>query len=412
MKGASTTGVPPRVLPRRQSIRPSPLDRPPGEAPTLDEVAAGDIELRLAFPIVYDATTTQGLAALRSWMPDDWPEALSQGRGTHSTPTRESTLTQLLERGSSRALPLDPGDMAQVGNRRSALAHLHDTLPPVVLGELTQRGFEKLVRSYQADRGDLSSAMISAHITELRFLIAEAREEAGLRRLAAPGAARGKQGRRVHRPMASLEEVGRILLRAPRDVQLLVALLMATSALPQHLLRLTRGALDLDGARIRMDTCATRRPDSPAGHLLYGLPRWCADLLRKHHRDIDTWPDDRLLFPSRPNSRRARATISATFRLAADNAGCLHTRLQDIRRLAQAVHAHAPRAVRRATATARRDVPYSMGSEERRKVADAQETYASWVVQHWTHLMHPPVEPRRPPRRAIASVQANEPERP
>lgn len=413
MKPPRTQRVIPLGMPRRPSVRPPALRRSGGSPPTIEEFALGGIELQLAFPSAYDATTTQGLAALRAVMGEQWPEAMAAGRSTHPLPARGHTLDQLLTRGSARVMPQGPGDLDQVRNRRSALAHLQDSLPRVKLAALDERGLEALVQTYRRERADLSSAMVSSHITELRMLVGEARTEAGLRALDAPPAPpTRRQGRRAHRPIATLEQVIVVLDRAPPWLRVLVGIMLAAPLPQTHALRLTRGALDLEGGRIRVHTWRTRRAGSPEGHMIYGLPRWCVDLLLTAYRGIETWPPDRLLFPGEANPGRPRSSVAAAFRTVADRAGCPELRLQDIRRLSQAIHVRAPRAVRRATATARQDVQHSLESGEAQLLADAQEAYASDVVRGWRQLPHPPVMPRRaPPVRALRGVAPHEPER-
>ena len=379
----------------------------------LAEFRVRDIALEMAFPLVYSATTMAGLSALKAALPSEWQAAIALGRGTHPRPTPMSKLHELLERGSTRILPTGPDDNGLVTARRSALSHLHDSLPPARLGEIGNRELRRLIAGYRSDRADLSSTMISRHITELRQIIREARAEAGLPLLELPPRPpTRRQGRAAHRPMASLADVVRILRRSDRRMRVLIALMLAAPLLQTHALGLRRGQLDLDRGRLRIDTMNTRRPEAAEGYLVYGLPPWCVDLLRAELPGIDTWPPDQLLFPSAEASYRPLRTASALFRIAADAAGCVVTRLQDIRRLSQSIHATAPRAVRRGTATARRDVKHTLHGPAARALADAQEAHAAWVVTHWRRLLEPPITPTKAPsRRAPRDVQPHQPER-
>ena len=76
--------------------------------------------------------------------------------------------------------------------------------------------------------------------------------------------------------------------------------------------------------------------------------------------------------------------------------------LSGLRRLAQAIHARAPRGVRRATASAGR-----VGSV----LATVMEAYAAEVVDQWRDLHAPPARPRRVPRRAPKHTRPEQRER-
>ena len=387
--------------------------RDPSDPLTAEEFTPKSIDLEIAYPLAYDATTSSGLSALMDALPQTWPEALAFGRSTHPAPTAASWLDELFQRGSTRALALDAWGDHLLRTRRSALAQLDDHLPRVRLRDIDEDKLDLLVRSYRHGRTDLSSPMISLHITELRFLIAEAREEAGMRPLGPPPAPpTRRQGRRVARPMAAMDAVVGLLQRGRREIQLMIALILCSAALPGRLLALRARDVDLDGALLTIDTRRTRGRDHAPGHMVYGLPRWCVASIRSCCPGIDGWPPDRPLFPAPQAWARPRKEMTHLWRSAADDKGYQGMTMQDVRRLAQAIHGGAPRAVRRTTATARLDVEVSLDSAEALRLAEAQASYAERMVREWIYVDRPPIRPKRtPPRRARRDTLPEAPER-
>ena len=377
----------------------------------LDEFDNPSAEPRREFPGLTDATTTAGFARLRRELPDTWCEALDRAWASLPRATPHTSLHAVLLRGSRRVLPRDPSDAGLVSARRSALGRLCDLLPDLALRQVDARTFDRWVRDYRAARRDASAAIVSSDLTELRATVNAALAEAGLpvvRRLRA-AQPRRCQGRAADRRVAGLDEVDRLLQSTSGPLQALILVRVATTAPDAAILRLRRGDLDLDAGRLRVDLPATRRPGSPPGHLLYGLPRWCVAQLRAALPGIDGWDEERLLFPAEGAPHRPRRKVSRAFRRLADGCGCSETTLRSLRRLAQAIHARAPRAVRRATATARDDVAEGVLPDEA-ALAAAQEAYAAWISSAWGALHAPPVELRRVARRAGPEIAPDRPE--
>jgi hypothetical protein len=389
------------------------VPRPAGAPPLqLTDFDPPNAELRMQFPCVADATTTRGLAALCRELPECWEAALARGRASVPRPTPETLLHEVLERGSKRILPRGPSDVKGVSARRSALGRLRDYLPPVRLGDIDPRRMDRLVRQYRTLRREGSSAVLSSDLTELRFTVNAALVEAGLHAIHSLGRAaqpRKRQGRAADRRASDLGEADRMLKGTEGWLRAVVLLRIVTTAPDSALLNLCRGDFDLEAGRLRIDTFATRRPGQPEGHLLFGLPSWCIDQLRACLPGIDAWMPERLLFPA-SGGKRARRDVSHAIRRAGDGCGCLYTTMRSLRRLAQAVHVRAPRAVRRATAAARGDLAHTVETGEDGRVAAAQEAYAAWVVEHWTHLHAPPAPLARVPRRATGGTAPEVPE--
>ena len=110
---------------RAPSSRGGWILRQPG-ALTLADFDPPNSEVMEQFPCVVDATTTRGLAALCKALPDRWEVAIKKGRASLPKPNAETTLKEVLERGSKRILPEGPHDVKQVSSRRSALGRLRD----------------------------------------------------------------------------------------------------------------------------------------------------------------------------------------------------------------------------------------------------------------------------------------------
>ena len=97
---------------RAPSSRGGWIPRQPG-ALTLVDFDPPNSEVMEQFPCVVDATTTRGLAALCKALPDRWEVAIKKGRASLPKPTAETTLKEVLERGSERILPGGPHDATQ-----------------------------------------------------------------------------------------------------------------------------------------------------------------------------------------------------------------------------------------------------------------------------------------------------------
>ncbi|GDX83926.1 hypothetical protein LBMAG42_57370 [Deltaproteobacteria bacterium] len=380
----------------------------------IDEFAEGSEALRAAFPFAFDATTMAGLAALRRELPFDWPDALNQARAPLAAFTAMSTLRSVLSKPTDRTVPQGSTDMGRAAGRRSSRRRLCAFVPEIPLEELNEAALADLVREYRLEASAMSSPMISADVTELRFAVDHARAEASLSPLKPPRPSarpRRRVGRAPRRSIATLEQVERLLTKAPADLRALLALRVATTAPLSHLLDLRAGDLDLARQRLVIDAPRTRGGEGAPARLLFGLPDWCVDLLRSALPGIDGWAGNRPIFPKQPGSTVPRREIAHAFRVFADGCWCSDVTLADLRRLAQAIHAQAPRAVRRATATARPGSGKAKLDRDERTVAHAQEEYAAWVQGHWRLLHQPPVRPSRVSRRAMKQIRPHEPER-
>ncbi len=398
---------------RAPSSRGGLIPRQPG-ALTLVDFDPPNSEVMEQFPCVVDATTTRGLAALCKALPDRWEVAIKKGRASLPKPNVETTLKEVLERGSTRILPGGPHDVKQVSSRRSALGRLRDHLPQKILGDLDARGVEQLVKHYRKQRRESSSAVLSSDLTELRKAVSEARVEAGLGKLPPVSRAaqpRRRQGRATESRCSDLAEAGRMLEGTDGWLQALVLLRIVTTASDSALLRLRREDFDLDASRLRVSSSATRKPLQPEGNLLFGLPQWCVDQLRASLPGFDGWEPSRLLFPAKKGANRPQGEASHAIGDARDGCGCQYTTMRSLRLLAQSIHVRAPRALRRGTATARADLDYTINSDADDRVAQAQEDYAAWIVDHWHALHAPPVALTRVPRRANAWTAPEDPER-
>jgi hypothetical protein len=352
------------------------------------------------------------LANLCKALPETWPEALKNAWQSHPRPQRSSNLSDILVRGTDRILPTNQMEIKLVSARRSALGRLLTTLPQILLAEIDERKLEELIRSYRKIHSQRSSAILSSDITELRMTINSARIEAGMppiryRRIPQP---RRRQGRKTYREVATLEYVNRLLKKTEGWLRIFILLRIVTTVPDESLLRLQRKHFDLQKGRIRVDMMATRRPGMEEGRLVFGLPVWCVEQIRSTFRVFDAWNSERFLFPSKKNPYHPRREVSHALYRAAESSVCVGVTSRSLRLLAQSIHAKAPRAVRRATAKSRLDVPRTIMNPQDQRVAEAQEKYAAWVVRNWRVLFHPPVTLKRVSKRASKNIFPEMPE--
>lgn len=165
----------PDALPRHPSVRPPPLRRDDDRPLTVDEFAVATTELLLAFPFAWDATTMQGVAALRAHFPGDWPDALELALSSLPPISLDTLLPDLLARPTERTLPGGDLDLNRLAGRRSALGRLRDVLPDLKLREIDDGGLAALFKAYRKAAKAQSSPMISADLTELRWAVNLAR---------------------------------------------------------------------------------------------------------------------------------------------------------------------------------------------------------------------------------------------
>lgn len=395
----------PGALQRHPSVRPPPLRRDEDRPLRVEEFAVPTTELRLSFPFAWDATTMQGAAALRDHLPGEWPDALELAEASFAPIAPDTRLRELLARPSARTRPGGLHDLNRVAGRRSSRVRLRDVLPDLELRAIDARALASLYGVYRKAAKAQSSPTISADLTELRCVVNAARAAVGMDELpAAPRAARPNRrvGRAPERDLAGLDEVERVLRECPPELRVFVGLRVATTVPVEHLLALRRGAIDLDRFRMTIDASCSRSQGRGPAHLVVGLPPWCVALLRQGLPGVDAWVEQRPLFPRNRGSSESRREFAHAFRKAADDANLPDLTLSDIRRLSQAIHATAPRAVRRATAGAGRGTGV---------LARAQEEYASQIVAEWQRLHTPPVQPKRVPRRAPKHTRPHERER-
>ena len=399
------------VAPRRPGIRPPPWRQFSDEPVTAQDVFEGSTSVSLAFPCLRDARTMAGMGALIEAFPLDWPELLQAVMARNPPVTASTRLTEALVRGTERTLPYGARAIPLAAARRSALGRLHDALPSVRLGEIDAEWLRKAEAGYQAARGH-SSAIISSDLTELRATINAARMAAGLTLL--PGPSRRAQSKRraglkSKRRVATMEEVQRLLRRSPRLLRAFIAVQLAVPAAQAHLLTLRRGEIDTKRMQITLRTLSTPWPGRPPGRLVYGLPHWCGDLLVSAIPGLKAYPDRQPIFAPLGQAAPTREAMSRAFAKVRDNAGCPHLVLSDIRRLSQSLHARAPRAVRRGTATACLSEAATLTTLGARRLANAQDDYAHEVVDTWPTLHKPPAQ-RRLPRRAPKGTPPESPE--
>lgn len=396
----------------QRATRLSRRDGSPGVS--VDEFAEGSEVLRAAFPLAWDATTMAGLAALRRELPFDWLDALDRARESLEAFTATTSLRAVLSRPTERTAPQWTSDLSAAAGRRSSRRRLCAFVPEVPLEELNEAALAALVREYRIEASAMSSPMISADLTELRFAVDHARAEASLPPLQRPRPSarpRRRVGRAPRRSLATLEQVEHLLTKAPPELRVLLALRIATTAPLSALLDVRAGALDLRRQRLVIDAPCTRGGERAPARLLFGLPDWCVALLRSALPGIDGWRGSRPIFPKEPGSAAPRREIAHVFRVFADGCWCSDVTLSDLRRLAQAIHARAPRAVRRATATARPGSGKAKLDCDEPAVAHAQEKYAAWIQGHWRLLHAPPARSSRVSRRAMKQIRPHEPER-
>ena len=370
-------------------------------------------DLRLRYPCLTDACTLKGLANLRRELPESWPQAMEVAWRSLPRATPDTTLDQVFERGSPRILPNEELTVKLASARRSALGRLRSAFPALRLHEVGPRRFDSLIRDYRKQRKDQSTAITIGDLTELRCIMDFALAEAGLRRIPRNRELRPRrrQGRAPERPVATMDEVDRLIHAADGPMQALILLRVVTTVPDASLLGLRRRDLDLDNGRLRVDATGTRRPGGPEGHCLFGLPPWCVDQLRHALPGLDSWEESRRLFPSRSSPDRPLRDVSKRLRRLANGSGCLFTTMRSLRRLAQSIHGTAPRAVRRGTATARHDCRDTVDTRDDTRLADAQEAYATLIVKRWDALHRPPFALARVARRAAAGIRADQPER-
>lgn len=385
----------------------APSDLTSTKALTVQDFATADDGLREAFPLAWDATTMKGLAALMMALPSDWPDALAMAYTHFKKNNAETGLDAVFLRGTPRTLPQHRTDITRVRTRRSALKRLQVILPDLSLGSINSENLHALVALYRNKQSNLPAPMLSADISELRFTLDFALSEADLPTLKHPSFdARPRQrlGRPSQRPIATLAEVKRLLCRAETWMQAFIALTLAVPAPQKYLMSLCREDIDLQRSCIRMNTPTTRSASGQPGRMAYGLPVWCIQSLYTAFPYIEKWNYKQLLFPSHADPQSLRGDVSHVFRTLARKSDCIGITLSDIRRLSQAIHIKAPRAVRRGTATSRLD---TSGPDP---LAIAQEHYASLIIEKWKIFDQPPWPPGRISRRALKYLNAEDSE--
>ena len=406
-----------RLLPEASAAISLTMSKPSSSSSSLPSelrpFARPNGDLRLRYPCLTDACTLKGLANLRRELPESWPQAMEVAWRSLARATPDTTLDQVFERGSPRILPNEELTVKLASARRSALGRLRSAFPALRLHEVSPRRFDSLIRDYRKQRKDQSTAITIGDLTELRCIVDFALAEAGLRTIPRNRELRPRrrQGKAPERPVATMDEVDRLIHAADGPMQALILLRVVTTVPDSSLLGLRRGDLDLDNGRLRVDATATRRPGGPEGWCLFGLPPWCVDQLRHALPGLDSWEERRLLFPSKSSPRRPRRDVSKALRRLGNGCGCLFTTMRSLRRLAQSIHGKAPRAVRRGTATARHDCPHTVDTPDDARLADAQEAYATLIVKRWDALHRPPFALARVARRAAAGIRADQPER-
>ena len=382
--------------------------------------AAPDPILLRQYPCAYDATTSVGLGPLRRALPE-WATALQFGRATLPPPTPSTLLGALLPWGTARSWPGAAPGVRTATKRRRALSHLRGLADDLPLASIDLDAVVRLDAEHRGRSPRRGGALVSSDLTELRLLLAEAREAAGLAPLDLPlrwPAAR-PHGKPRAREMATLDGVlaamrGALTLQKPRArggpplktrwLAGYLALQLAVPALPTQILGLRRA--DLVGDRVVIPADG---PGSPA--LLFGFPGWAQDMLGA---SLPGWRDLRpgaLLFPGRGG--RPRTDVHRVLRIVAE-AGSLAGEAAPngltpsaVRRQSQSVHRGmgAPRAVVRASA--RPEATATVDDE----VSAARELSASDVVRRWSRMLTPPDgEPAPLPIRAPARCLPSHPE--
>ncbi len=387
----------------KPSLRPLPWSRFRAAAVTLADFKEGSDALDQAYPLARDARTMAGFSALKLALPRTWREALQLAFDARPSATPDTTVRDILERGTERTLP---GRSPRAGPhedlvaaRRSALGRLHDALPGASLREVDGPWYRRAVEDYRRQHARSSSHIVSSDLTELHVTINAGLTAAGLpmigKRARGPRPTTRVGAAAVRRP-ATLDEVDRVLIKAPLWLRALIALMLVAPVPYGRLLALRADNLDFIDHRLRASTPTIRGSTRGQGSMVYGLTVWCEEFLRSACPGIDAWSPDRLVFSTGGGGGRARRNVPKAFRRAADAAGCPDLTLAGIRLLAQSLQPHACRAVRRGTSTA--------------KVTERAEADAGWLVAHWRLLHSPPSPPRRVPRRAANGLRPGDPE--